>query len=187
MKETRLDERGDDFNEEISVPRCTASLHVYTKEKHCVRARQILSTQHQKFIWNRVLSVALERQKNREWPRCIRLSAAVHTGAAQSSSSMFLTPTVMQPRRAAELSQHRHGFPISSLTNRHAQLYTDAHWGMKLNAVHATQSCKGERRFMLGQIFDLNRQTSGDLFHRLSLRAEKLLKAELFKSFFFLW
>lgn len=197
MKETGLDERGDDFNEEISVPRCTASLHVYTKEKHCVPARQIRSTQHQKFIWNRVLSVALERQKNREtrrgktgrtkWPRCIRLSAAVHTGAPRSSSSMFLTPTVMQPRRAAELSQHRHGFPISSLTNRHAQLYTDAHWGMKLNAVHATQSCKGERRFMLGQIFDINRHTSGDLFHRLSLRAEKLLKAELFKSFFFLW
>lgn len=36
---------------------------------------------------------------------------------------------------------------------------------------------------MLGQIFDTNRHTSGDLFHRLSLRAEKLLKAELFKSF----
>lgn len=121
-----------------------------------------------------------------KWPRSIRLSAAVHTGAPRSSSSMFLTPTVMQPRRAAELSQHRHGFPISSLTNRHAQLYTDAHWGMKLNAVHATQSCKGERRFMLGQIFDTNRHTSGDLFHRLSLRAEELLKAELFKSFFFL-
>lgn len=151
----RWNERRDDFNEEISVPHCTASLHVYAKEKHCVLGKANSVHPASKFIWNWVLSV--ERQNNREtrrgktgrtkWPRCIRLSAAVHTGAPQSSSGMFLTPTVMQPRRAAELSQHRHGFPISSLTNRHAQL----HWGMKLNAVRAAQSCKGERRFMLGR------------------------------------